>query len=220
MENSGNYTNDQLRKEFGLAAYKKFKKMLNFDETTCQMCLEHVQMLSNNRSAIHEGYQVILSMSTNVTCHAETIFVKYLSVLGKRFTVRKNPYGYLSLEVMLDKRNVEVEETQDSILSNEGSVIKFCVLIVQLISEEICPNIDMNYLHVLRASESRARSAALSLFKQNGNTRNYTDIEICVEKYFSYMSINGQMSCTRSKSLATVYLLSLVLTFWLARAKN
>ena len=151
FESSGNDSNhDQQRKDFGLAVFKKFKKLLNFDDTTCQMCLEHVQELSENSSALPEGYQVMLSMSTYINCYPD---VKFLSVLGKTFTVRKNPYGILALEVELVKNhNFPVRETASTIYRNEGSTI--CALNVQLTSEEICPKIDMNYSRYRCAGKS------------------------------------------------------------------
>ena len=145
FESSGNDTDhDQQRKDFGLAVYKKFKKLLDFDDTTCQMCLEHVQVLSENRSALPECYQVMLSMSTDINSYPDVILMKFLRVLGIAFTVRKNPYGYLTLEVELVKNhNFVVREDANKIYRNEGSTI--CALNVQLTSEEICPKIDMNY---------------------------------------------------------------------------
>ena len=197
LHSLGEHTDERPEKEIGLAVYNEVKTLLNFDDKKCPICLEHLQMFPKNESLLHGGYLMVSRRSSTADCQPDTIFMKMLGVIGKTFTVRKRKYGYITLEIVLQKEPYTYFDIHYTIAYYQS--LATCVLNFQIKSEKTCPNIELNYTKVLKMPGSRARSSAVSLFKpEEPNV-----IELCIEEYFAFMSKNGQMSCKWSQTIST-----------------
>ena len=165
----------------------QFLELLDLN-TDCIICRKMIEMTGGNESA--SALIFVVTVKFNAKCDYGLALTQLVNIRGKEIEVHINGLAVLTLLVRSDEqpKSIIIHQSLQTIYFESSCTPAYALLF----EEMICPRLELKSTELELFSETKLREKDIfaSFFRRSGIQENVSRVYVCLETYFSAMSLS------------------------------
>ena len=176
---------DGLITDYGTYISTQFLELLDLN-SDCSICRKMIEMTGGNESALI----FVVTVKFNAKCDYGLALTQLVNIRGKEIEVHINGLAVLTLLVRSDEQPISkiIHPSFQTIYFDSSCKPDHALLF----DDMICPRLELSFteLELFPETKLREKDIFASFFMSNEIQENVSRVSVCLETYFSAMSLN------------------------------